>query len=716
MGYAGRRMACLLTGTAIAMAPLGAMAQAVDDEAGATILQRIILGFGEPRVATDTPQAVSVITQDDIDNEQAASLREIFDNVPNTQIIGGGRVLGQTVNIRGIGQGESAADEGRIIVNVDGVPQFYEQYRMGGIFNDPELFRRVEVLRGPAASTLYGSGALGGVINFETKDASDFLLEGETAALRLRGQYDSNPNGFLGSTILAARLGPQAELLLAGNFRRAQDYEDGDGVEVDGSGFETPSGLAKATFFFDDLREQELNLSYTHFYSDEDDSSYNQLQGGTGFGTIDRTVQNQQAQIAYENDDSDNPWLDLRLSLSWNLISNEQRNSSLSPAFGRGLEQPADYEYETFNALAQNTFELTGNDWENFLTVGTQVTHQSRRTGVESPFGFHPEGEDFQVGVFAQNEFVWDDRLTIIPGLRVDYQRLEAADDVVGSSLLPPGTQSDVALSPKIAAMYDINDMFSVFGSYARTQRFPTLDEIYSSDFPSSRSPTALPNYSLDLEKETSNNFELGFVVSAFDIFTPGDAFDIKTTGFYNSITDLIDRQRNQYPQYVNVEEALIYGIEIEAAYESDNIFASLGFGYTYGDNETTGEPLETVAPPQITAGLGYRWLEHGLTFGWSGRFVFDETRADVPVVGTPLGMGQSVTQAQVDEVNLQKDGFMTHDLYANWTPDESSDFFGWEGRFRVENVFDEQYQDFLAEDPGMGRTFRVSLTRRFGV
>ena len=58
----------------------------------------------------------------------------------------------------------------------------------------------------------------------------------------------------------------------------------------------------------------------------------------------------------------------------------------------------------------------------------------------------------------------------------------------------------------------------------------------------------------------------------------------------------------------------------------------------------------------------------------------------------------------------------MTHDLYANWTPDESSDFFGWEGRFRIENVFDEQYQDFLAEDPGMGRTFRVSLTRRFGV
>jgi hemoglobin/transferrin/lactoferrin receptor protein len=59
-------------------------------------------------------------------------------------------------------------------------PNTYESYRMGGFMSDMELYKRVEVLRGPAAGTLYGSGVLGGVINFTTKDASDFLEDDQT--------------------------------------------------------------------------------------------------------------------------------------------------------------------------------------------------------------------------------------------------------------------------------------------------------------------------------------------------------------------------------------------------------------------------------------------------------------------------------------------------------------------------------------------------------
>ena len=76
---------------------------------------------------------------------------------------------------------------------------------MGSFFSDPELYKSVEVLRGPASSTLYGAGALGGVINFTTKDASDFLQDGNDNALRLKGSYESNGNGYLASTIFAHR-------------------------------------------------------------------------------------------------------------------------------------------------------------------------------------------------------------------------------------------------------------------------------------------------------------------------------------------------------------------------------------------------------------------------------------------------------------------------------------------------------------------------------
>ncbi len=161
---------------------------------------------------------------------------------------GADRLLGESFNIRGVGAPENTGDGGRIIVNVDGVAKFYEQYRLGSFFSDPELYKRVEVLRGPASSTLYGSGALGGVINFETKDASDFIAEGQTGALRVKGSYNSNRDGYLGSTVLAQRLGENAEFLLTGNYRQADPYETGNGTTVVGSNFRAWSGLAKGTF------------------------------------------------------------------------------------------------------------------------------------------------------------------------------------------------------------------------------------------------------------------------------------------------------------------------------------------------------------------------------------------------------------------------------------------------------------------------------------
>ena len=126
-------------------------------------LGRVIFGTGEPKVAIDTPQVFTVIDQEDHDQYQPTTTAELFDLAPGTQAIGSERVGGLSFNIRGIGELQ-AADESRIIVTVDGATKFYEQYRLGSSFSDPDLYRRVEVLRGPASATLYGAGAIGGVI------------------------------------------------------------------------------------------------------------------------------------------------------------------------------------------------------------------------------------------------------------------------------------------------------------------------------------------------------------------------------------------------------------------------------------------------------------------------------------------------------------------------------------------------------------------------
>jgi len=319
-------------------------ATAQEKEGLFTLLGRIILGAGTEKVAIDTPQAVTVLDQEDIDRTQASTPAELFDTIPGVQAIGSERAGGLSFNIRGIGE-LSASDESKIIVTIDGAPKFYEQYRMGSFFSDPELFKRVEVLRGPASATLYGSGALGGVINFTTKDASDFLEEEKDTALRTRLSYDSNGAGKLGSVIYAHRFSDRLEALASLNYRTADQYEDGDDVPVAGSDGSSYSGLLKGTYYFGDDNAQTLRVSFSQWQNDLNDTQYSQT-GTLGFGTIDRKTTDQTFSVSYENPGLGNPLLDMKVALFYSDTDVVQSDSQGAP-FPSALFSDAHYAYAT---------------------------------------------------------------------------------------------------------------------------------------------------------------------------------------------------------------------------------------------------------------------------------------------------------------------------------------------------------------------------------
>ncbi len=390
--------------TAVTSAIASAQGQ---DEGLFAILGRVVLGFGAPKVASDTPLAVTVQDQEELDREQPSSIRDVFDPVPGVQTVGStSRPLGLAFNIRGIGNTEQPASESRIIVTVDGIPKFYEQYRLGAFFSDVELYKRVEGLRGPEAGTLYGSGAIGGIVNFTTKDASDFLTEGDTNASRFRLGYESNGGGALASKIYAVRPTESFELLGALNYRRSGDVEDGSGTVIDGTRFGTPSGLLKGTWTMDGA--QKLRFSVRRFLSDEDDARYAQT-GSSAFGTVDRRVVDTTALLSFSDDVPDNPLLDYTISLGFSNTTNEQ--SDTNPGFPSTsiLFQDSDCGYQTVTLKAQNRAEIVGQNWEGFLTFGVDVSKLQRTAEVASGLNvnFHPEGTDFRVGVYAQGEFVF---------------------------------------------------------------------------------------------------------------------------------------------------------------------------------------------------------------------------------------------------------------------------------------------------------------------
>ena len=669
---------------------------AADKPQATTSLQKIVLGAGQEKVAIDTPQAVTVIDQEQIDNAQATTIGDIFKQTPGITVVGSDRIGGQAFNIRGIGD-LGSADESKIIITVDGANKFFEMYRMGSFFSDPELYKRVEVLRGPASSTLYGAGALGGVIAFETKDASDFLEEGETVALRLKTGFDSNKNGLMTSAIAAMRLGPSTEALINGNFRRSSDYETGNGTRVVGSAFDSFSGLAKVTHHFGENNEQSVRLSYERWQSDADNTAYSQTGTLDAFGNIDREITDQTVVLRYENPASGNPFLDLKVNLSFSDTQVAQTNAR-APAASRmrspELFYDADYGYRTWQAKVENTFEFKGDTWENYLTAGTQVSYQERTASTKGGVGwidFHPEGTDTKVGVFAQNEFIWNDRLTITPGMRLDYVTVRP-DSVIPNA----STQTDYAFSPKLAALYKFTDSFSVFGSVARTERLPTLDELFSTGARTSTYPGGR-TVSLDLKKEESFNYEAGFAVNRQDLFQDNDSIALKTTGFYNDLTNLIttgpQRQASAVPYYVNVHSAHIYGVELEAAYDSRYVFASAAYSWTRGKNETTNAALTTIPAETVAVTLGGRIPDYNVNFGWRAEFTGS---ADAGATTGPFP------------------GYALHDAFVNWKLDEGQ-FKGLELRAAVENIFDKRYRNNLSGDDGKGRTFKLSVNKKFG-
>lgn len=161
MRITGSTRHILMTSAAM-MAVLSVPAFAQDAGENFTPLGRIVLSAGAEKVAIDAPQSISVIAEDDIANVQPGTIGDVLERSPGIATVGSESRFGESLNIRGIGGGASA-DEPRIVTVIDGVPKYYESYRQGSLFTDPEFFKSVEILRGPGSSTLYGAGALAGV-------------------------------------------------------------------------------------------------------------------------------------------------------------------------------------------------------------------------------------------------------------------------------------------------------------------------------------------------------------------------------------------------------------------------------------------------------------------------------------------------------------------------------------------------------------------------
>ena len=148
-----------------------------------------------------------------------------------------------SINIRGL------QDFGRVAVVVDGARQNYQRTghnANGSFFLDPELVGGVDVVRGPTAN-IYGSGAIGGVVSFRTKDINDVVRPGERWGVDMTGSGGTNNARGLGSIFGGVRADPNVDVFGGAVYRTQGNYKDGNGTEIGNTGNEIAAGLMKVT-------------------------------------------------------------------------------------------------------------------------------------------------------------------------------------------------------------------------------------------------------------------------------------------------------------------------------------------------------------------------------------------------------------------------------------------------------------------------------------
>lgn len=642
------------------------------------ILDPIVLRAGAPKVASEVPQSVSVVDAQALKDIAPDNIGDVLDTVPGVAGVGSGSFFGQIFNIRGFGAALAGSESG-IVQLLDGEEKYYESYRQGSLFVEPDFLKRVEVLRGPGSSTLYGSGALGGVIAMETIDADDLIPEGATSGGRVKLGYASNPRSATASIAHGWKRGDDFQALAAFAFRKLGDSRDADGNTIVRADSTVPNILLKARKDFGDYY---IAGSYQHLEAKGDDQDFNQIEGPQpgifpgfpGWGVGDILTRDQTAKLVWGWNPADNRLIDATVTLSYTNTIKDVRQGNV-PSEPIDVSMLGRRDYGLWKLKAQNVADLSGDDYSHILSAGIETLWQDRTSSV--PSSSHPEAKTRSVAIYALSEF---DRgpLTINTGLRLERQRTTPGDSVTATN----DRVNSKAVEPQISAIYRLNDSWSVFGSLARVNRMPTVDELYDSFRGAAPSP--------DLKTETGRNVEVGLSWQGQDLFADGDQAAVKVTLFHNRITDMIVRTNGRAPEpaYTNLDRATLKGGEIEASYLAGDWQLGAAVSVVDGTDQD-GKVLDSLPNDRIV--LSAAWQA---TDAWK------------------FGARSTLAQGRDKANGTHRGGYGIHDLFAVWTPAAAP---GVEVNIGVDNLFNRDYTPATwLTGPAPGRNYKISVTRSF--
>ena len=510
-----------------------------------------------------------VVSKKEIEATGASTLKEVLETVPGLNVYSS--MKRDFVEIQGL-------EQNYVKILIDGVPVSGKVVDGMPLENLPvNEIQRIEIVKG-ATSALYGSDAIGGVVNIITKKKINNKLIGITVDNR----YHSTKEVY-GEISLSHK----SEYI---GLRVTAGYENDDGLRV-----KTNAPMGTRYFYqipFNDLKNIRADISLYQFKNTDIN-----LSGGYSFFENINSVN-----LSLGSFTEDERY-DGALKLKHNFSDYFSVDTYLSYRKFTHKFQEYNIDYDSYFPEKKSIYEDIENEikvnWDislsHSLLLGVNILNE--KMDSESING---KRERTTYSLFVQDKvnIKGRDKLFIVPGVRYTYNKNFGQD-----------------LSPKISIRFNVSEKIALRTSYGQGYKTPTFKHNYYSFF-----HPAPMNFWLkgnpDLKPEKSYSFNFSVITKLFQFL------NFETTFFYNKLYNLITSvitsdtpgtyQGHSYihiREYVNKEEAYTTGAEFEI---SGVILKNLKYsaGYTYliakYKEEDKYEDLYFKSPHSIKFRLSY--------------------------------------------------------------------------------------------------------------
>jgi iron complex outermembrane receptor protein len=620
----------------------------------------------------NSPQPVSALGGDELQQAQAPSLGETIQALPGVRSLSTGTGIGKPV-IRGL-------TSNRVLVIADG--QRLETQQWGDEHSpnvETEDAERIEVIRGPA-SVLYGSDALGGVINVVPKELPD--------AIGRSGYVD----GHVSTTYSTNNRQPDGTLAIEG-------AQGGLGVRASVTGRTS-----------DDIRTPVGALF----------NSGNRAVGGTGsvgyrggWGSVNATYSHRDERLEIHEDPAEDPE-----ATPLQRIGEDRGKVGLTLPFGNsrleadaGFERNRRREFEEADATDVALGLLSKTYTANVHFHHAPVGRWAGAVGVSGLYNsFDKFGEETLIPnttvktggayVFEQAEY---GRWNLSVGGRYDYRRLDAEADAELGNAAQRRTYNSV--TGNVGVLYHLTEPLALVLNVGRGFRAPSSFDLFANGV--HEGTVAFERGNPDLKNEHSLNTDLALRVQT-------SALRAEIGAFANYIQDYIfsrpttetDPESGFQIFDVSQGDARLLGFEGAFEYHATRYLHLQGTAdYTDGQNTSTDEPLPGIPPFRAT----YTARLEGNRTGW----------LESPYLS--VGGESDSRQSRLDpseaeffaESGYESEGYTLLNFGAGFTIPTGRE--GLRVDLTLRNALDKQYTNFLSRyktyalDPGRNLTLRLS-------